>query len=91
MVCDLKQTKYDQPAAKKKKKKKIPGHESLLTFFSIHNNFVWESCHRVSTETTNGIVPRTSVSDTTLILQAEDPGLLGLHKLPQRNWKSLVR
>lgn len=34
-LYDLKQIKYGQLAAKKK----IPGHESLLTFFSIHKQF----------------------------------------------------
>lgn len=35
-----------------------------LHSFPPTNNFIWESCHIVSTVTTNSIVPRTSVSDS---------------------------
>lgn len=48
---------------KKKKKKGFLDMNHCLHSFPSTNNFIWESCHIVSTVTTNGIVPWTSVSD----------------------------
>lgn len=79
----------------RKKKKKSPGMNHCLHSFPPTNNFIWESCHIVSTVTTNGIVPWTSVSDSHTDTAA-GAGHFGLSwslqiAEPQRNWKWLVR
>lgn len=52
-----------------------------LHSFPSTNNFVLEHCHIVSTVTTNGIVPGTSVSDSHTDTAAGTQERVGLHKL----------
>lgn len=77
----------------KKKKKKVLGMNHSLHSSPSANNFIWESCHIVSTVTTNGIVRPTSVSDSHTDTAGRYLGvsLSSQAAEPQRNWKSLGR